>query len=348
MSSMKSKSASHRSAASCIRWFTASLAVMLFLAAGFQSRPAFAADAGGFTLGQPTALNAKAPRNVPSDYVITPDGYFHPSCVNVVAADESVDAHGNIVAANGRVRTMSRCAYPHYAPNGTRLSGDILPRLSAFAAGTDAVINGWVVTGQYLQPRSAPARFLAAKMTVPPGPSVQSGQVLYLFPGLEDNENVVTIVQPVLAWNGFNDNGWTVASWNCCRNGRALHSAPVAVSTGDTIQGRMIGVRCTNGSCALWSILSSDVTSGKSTTLNTSSYGQVFDWVFGGVLEVYGVSQCGEFPNATTEDFTNISVQGAGPITQPWQQMLVTNSPACGYSAAGFPNADSPNVRLTY
>ncbi|HEY3520159.1 MAG TPA: hypothetical protein VGK80_03855, partial [Rhodanobacteraceae bacterium] len=284
----------------------------------------------------------------PSNYVITPDGYFHPSCVNAVAADESVDAQGNIVAADGRVHTMAPCAYPHYAPDGTRLSGDVLPRLSAFNAGTDAVINGWVVTGQYLQPRSAAARFLAAQMAVPPGPSVQSGQVLYFFPGLEDYESTITIVQPVLAWNGFNDNAWTVASWNCCRNGRALHSAPVAVSTGDTIQGRMTGARCANGSCAVWSILSSDVTSGKSTTLKTSSYGQVFDWVFGGVLEVYGVSQCGEFPNATTEDFTNISVLGAGPITQPWQQMLVTNSPACGYSAAGFPNADSPNVRLTY
>jgi hypothetical protein len=122
----------------------------------------------------------------------------------------------------------------------------------------------------------------------------------------------------------------------------------VAVSTGDAIQGRIVGMRCSNSMCPVWSILSSDLTSGKSTTLNTSGYGQVFDWVFGGVLEVYGVSQCGEFPDAATEDFTDISTFGTGQITQPWEQWLITNSPACGYSAAGFPNADSPNVRLTY
>ena len=344
MHRVKPQFPSCRSLAVRSRWLSAcALTFVLALAAAFQ--PAGARD---FTVGQPTALNSKAPRGVPSNYVITPDGYFHPSCVNAVAADESVDARGNIVGADGRVRQMSSCAYPHYSANGTALRGDALPRISSFSADATNVINGWVVTGQYVQPRTAAARFLAAQMAVPPAPTTQTGQVIYFFPGLEDQENVVTIVQPVLAWNGFNDNGWTVASWNCCRNGRALHSAPVAVSTGDMIQGRMVGVRCANGSCALWSILSNDVTSGKSTTLNTSSYGQVFDWVFGGVLEVYGVSQCSEFPNATTEDFTNISVRGAAPITQPWQQMLIANSPACGYAAAGFPNADSPNVRLTY
>ncbi len=310
---------------------------------------ASAAFARGVTPGQPTALNSNAPRNVPSNYVVTPDGYFHPSCVDTVASDESLDAYGNIINASGVVRHLAPCAYPHYAPNGARLQGDALPRVSRFATSASPTINGWVVTGQYPAQATSSATYLSAEMTVPPAPPVTSGQVIYFFPGLEDLENVVTIVQPVLAWNGFNDNAWTVASWNCCRNGRALHSAPVAVSTGDTILGRMNGVRCTGGSCALWSILSSDVTSGESTTLNTSSYGQVFDWIFGGVLEAYGVSQCGQFPNATTEDFTGITVRhGKVPLTPPWQQMLVANSPACGYSAAGYPNPNSPNVRLTY
>ncbi|MGH8213072.1 MAG: hypothetical protein ACRESC_06475 [Gammaproteobacteria bacterium] len=311
-----------------------------------QGSVAFARDV---TLAQPTVLNSNAPRNIPSDYVVTPDGYFHPSCVDTVAPDESLDAYGNIINASGIVRHLTPCAYPHYAPNGERLQGDALPRVSRFATSASPTINGWVVTGQYPVQATSSASYLSAEMGVPAPPPVQSGQVIYFFPGLEDFENVVTIVQPVLAWNGFNDNGWTIASWNCCRNGRALHSAPVAVSTGDTILGRMKGVRCASGSCALWSILSSDVTSGESTTLNTSSYGQVFDWIFGGVLEAYGVSQCGHFPNATTEDFTGISVKhGNRPFTPPWQQMLIANSPACGYSAAGFPNVDSPNVRLTY
>ncbi|MBS0432614.1 MAG: hypothetical protein JSS21_09465 [Proteobacteria bacterium] len=337
---------SHRSLVSRGRWLAAStLACLLGVGAAFQVSVASARDV---TLGQPTALGSKAPRNVPSDYVVTPNGYFHPSCVGSLAAGESLDAGGNVLQANGQVRKIAPCAYPHYAPNGTRLQGDLLPRVSPLTNGTNPEIDGWVVAGQYLLPRSTPARFLAANMTVPPGPSTQSGQVLYFFPGLEDYENVVTILQPVLAWNGFNDNNWTIASWNCCKNGRTWHSAPVSVAVGDTIKGTVTGARCSNAVCPLWSIVSSDVTSGNTTKLVTSGYGQVLDWVFGGVLEVYGVSQCSEFPNAANEDFTNISAYGTSKITQPWQQWLITNSPACGYSAAGFPNADSPNVRLTY
>ena len=321
------------------------LACVLGLAAMSQVSVASARDV---TLGQPTALSSKAPRNVPADYVVTPNGYFHPSCVGSLAAGESLDADGNVLAANGQVRKLAPCAYPHFAPNGTRIQGDSLPRVSPFGGSTNADIEGWVVTGQYLLPRSTPARFQAAQMTVPPGPQTQSGQVLYFFPGLEDYENVVTILQPVLAWNGFNDNNWTIASWNCCKNGRTWHSAPVSVAVGDTIKGTITGAKCSNAVCPLWSIVSTDVTSGNTTRLITSGYGQVMDWVFGGVLEVYGVSQCSEFPNATTEDFTNISVFGTSKITQPWEQWLIVSSPACGYSAAGFPNADSPNVRLTY
>lgn len=322
------------------------LACVLGLAAVSQVSNVSARDV---TLGQPTALNSKAPSNVPADYVVTPNGYFHPSCVNTVGADESLDAYGNLVNANGTVRTMAPCAYPHYAPNGTRLQGDALPRVSGFASSATPTINGWVVAGQYPVVATSAATYISAQMPIPAAPTIQAGQVIYFFPGLEDLENVITIVQPVVAWNGFNDNNWTIASWNCCKNGRTWHSAPVSVAVGDTIKGTITGAKCSNAVCPLWSIVSNDVTSGNSTRLITSGYGQAMDWIFGGVLEAYGVSQCGNFPNATTEDFTSIVVRhGKLTFHGLWQQMLIANAPACGYSAAGFPNANSPNVRLTY
>ena len=122
------------------------------------------------------------------------------------------------------------------------------------------------------------------RVSVPDPPTIHANQVDYFFPGLEDAENVQTIVQPVLGWNAFNDQGWTIASWNCCLNGETWNSAPVAVAAGATVEGSVRGSSCHGGVCDNWTIVTSDPANDHDTTLNTSSYGQTFDWVFGAVL----------------------------------------------------------------
>jgi hypothetical protein len=51
--------------------------------------------------------------------------------------------------------------------------------------------------------------------------------------------------------------------------------------------------------------------------LDTSSYGQTFNWAFGGVLEVYNIVQCGDYPNGLADNYS-----GAGPSIHFYNQAL--------------------------
>jgi hypothetical protein len=54
------------------------------------------------------------PAAVPEGYVITPFGYFHPSCVREVAIGDMVLADGRVQHADGSVEAESPvCGYPH-------------------------------------------------------------------------------------------------------------------------------------------------------------------------------------------------------------------------------------------
>src|SRR5580700_10471927 len=67
----------------------------------------------------------KRPATVPAGYVITPFGYFDPSCVthlakgDVLRQDEKAIEH-----ANGTYDTMRVCAYAHYTADGEKVTGD--------------------------------------------------------------------------------------------------------------------------------------------------------------------------------------------------------------------------------
>ncbi len=317
---------------------------------------ALAAGAGTFTLGEPTGVATvpHVPASVPRDYVVTPNGYFHPSCVHRIEAGETLHADGSVVGADGSVRRVASCAYPHYAPNGARLARDEIPSPNA-PARAPQLINGWVAYASYVLPRENAAVYISADMSVPDAPTVHSGQVVYFFPGLEDIENVQTIVQPVLGWNAFNDNDWTIASWNCCMDGEVWHSPAVAVDAGTTLEGRVSGSSCTANVCDDWSILTRDPVNDRDTTLDTSGYGQAFDWVFGAVLEAYGISQCGELPVTATEEFSRIAVHALRPPTsggiaqrQAWDPTIVASSPNCAYSVTPHPAPDSPQITISY
>jgi hypothetical protein len=309
------------------------------------------AATGVGVLGEPTLVGTSAPANVPREYVVTPNGYFHPSCVQRLGNDETLRRDVGIVSANGSLRAVPRCAYPHYAADGTPLDPDEAPAPPAMHVQPLAapVVNGWVAAAEYVLPRTAPARLISARMSVPSAPTVPAGQTIYFFPGLEDIEHVVTIVQPVLAWNGFNDHAWSIASWNCCLNGQTWHSPPVAVAAGTTILGTVRGVRrCSTSACQDWSIVTTDMSNGHSTKLATAGYDQAFDWVFGAVLEAYGVTACTHYPATGSEDFTDISVLGATFVTRTWSRDIIDGSLACGYAVQPYPDADSPNVMISY
>jgi hypothetical protein len=296
----------------------------LVAAAGQAAPPAPALT----TVGQMSP--AGRPANVPLDYVVTPHGFFHPSCVGQLAKGERLRADGSVLRADGRIAAASACAHPRFGARGEAEG-------STQASTPPPAFNGWIASSNSNANVTPPAKQMVANMVVPSGPSTQSGQVLYYFPGLEDGGAVQTILQPVLAWNGFNDKAWTMTNWNCCKSGKTWHGPTIAVATGHKIHGTMKGSSCDNASqsCASWQIVSKDKTTGQSTRFLTEGYGQAFDWYFGGAKEAYGVSTCSEFPANGSITFSSIRVydlNGVESTPSNWNVFIAGGAPACHYA----------------
>jgi len=277
--------------------------------------------------------DAVRPASVPGDYVITPNGYFHPSCVVHLDEDDEITAGGDVLRPDGRSRKVGACAYPSFDASGR--------------ARTDVFYNGYIALSATDPDGTTNANQMKARWVVPSGPTNASGQTLYFFPGLEQAPNVITILQPVLAWNGFGDSAWTMTNWNCCKSGTTFHGNTIRVRTGDRIEGTMKGT-CKNGQpCPTWRIVSTDVTTGQTTTFKTSSFGQAFNWWFGGAMETYGVNTCNQFPANGSITFDHINVYDVDfvQVTPVWfDHVDGSNAPSCGYAV----NATTRKTVITF
>lgn len=279
----------------------------------------------------------------PEGYLATPHGFFHPSCVIEIGSDEKQAPDGSIQRASGAIRSVAPCKFAHFdrsgraiAPDGSSATAPGPAPSAAVAPGAaidDPVppptFSGWLMASS--NNSNGAIQRVQATWNVPPEPAIEGNQVVYYFPGIEDISNVQTIVQPVLGWFG---GSWTIASWNCCKDGNVTHSNLVGVNPGDQIFGFAAGSGCDgNGHCPNWQISTQDQTTGASTTLNSSSFGQIFDWTFGGVLEVYDIDHCAQFPTSGSATFRNIGVTrvGGAAANIAWPSGSSNASPGCGY-----------------
>ena len=237
-----------------------------------------------------TPAGPNRPVQVPEEYIVTPFGYFHPSCVvHLATGEELLEGGSAIQRADGTIYTVPLCGYPYYTARG-----------EMFEAGSKidppTIVHSWIVSGS-TNTGSSYGEILA-DWNVPSAPLSYDRQTIYFFPGLVNYQEDTTILQPVLGWNADFGRAWGIASWNCCPKGTADESSPVRVNTGDSIVGK-VESRCSPGtlSCPRWNITTQDQSTGGSTTLSdTPSEGQTFNWAFGGALEVYSVVQCSDYP----------------------------------------------------
>lgn len=290
----------------------------------------------GLTAAQAlTPAGPKRPANVPAEYVITPFGYFHPSCVMHLAKGDDVRKDENSIRhADGSYDNIHVCAFPHFKPGGEKIVGDELVQRQK-----PTISHAWVEYADAFT--STSYGYLYAYWNVPPAPSANNGQTVYLFPGLEDYKDIVTIIQPVLGWNSDYASAWGIASWNCCKSGTVFEAAPQRVNPGDTILGYMFDT-CASGtlSCPTWDIVTYDITSGKySELINTSSQGQTFNWAFAGALEVYNIAQCANYPSNGAISFYNVGLFNDSFALIPNPGWAVVNAssgltPQCGYGGS--------------
>jgi len=274
------------------------------------------------------------PAAVPAGYLITPFGYFHSSCVKHLAKGDEVRQNEKTIRhTNGTFDNIQECAFPHFKADGAKVIGD------ERGVKDPSIGHAWV---EYASTTTATSySYLYANWNVPAAPSTNHGQTVYLFPGMEDYADVVTIIQPVLGWNSDYASAWGIASWNCCVSGTVFEAPPAHVNSGDVILGYMFDT-CASGtlSCPTWDIVTWDRTNGNfSELLNTSSFGQTFNWAFAGALEVYSIVQCSDYPSNGSTSFYNIGLYNYNWAKIPFPAWSVTNlsaglTPQCGYGGS--------------
>jgi len=283
---------------------------------------------------------SKRPAAVPADFVVTPFGYFHPSCVNHLAKEDVFrQDEGAIQRANGTYERIQECAYPHFEADGTAVVGDVQPAGDGESK-PPYIGHSWIEYASIHT--SANYGQIMAEWDVPPAPNSNDGQVVYLFNGLEQYSGDVTIIQPVLGWNADYGSAWGIASWNCCKSGTVQEATPQPVNTGDHLLGWVYN-NCAVGTkkCSSWTITIVDKENGNISTLNTSNFSQTFNWAFGAVLEVYSITQCSDYPPADALGgigFYNQWVQNDEfvTITPAWTVTNVSGglTPQCHYGGS--------------
>src|SRR3984957_9547851 len=209
---------------------------------------------------------ARRPAAVPANYLITPFGSFHPSCVaHLAKGDELMQDEKAIKHANGVSEGTHVCNYAHYEADGVKVAVDQKPDKQQPSIGHSWIEYAGVTT-------TSSYAYLYAEWTVPPTPTSNDGQTVYLFPGMEDINDVVTIIQPVLGWNSDYASAWGIASWNCCESGTVYEAPPAPVNPGDVIFGEIFNT-CGPGilSCPSWYIDTYDRNLGKGSVLRSTS-----------------------------------------------------------------------------
>jgi hypothetical protein len=303
------------------------IAMLVFAATAYAADPSTPAPTPQLTTVGHLPAQAR-PAGVPDDYVITPNGYFSPACVATIHEGDELAANGMIQRASGIAEKAPTCDKPNFSLQGERIEPN--GRRSLMAAPPPEQ-SGWVQAANYTS--SKPIGRIVATWKVPTAPTTKDDQVIYFFPGLEQLPTVQSILQPVLGWNGYGDKAWTLASWNCCVDGTTFHSDPIPASAGDTVVGDTYSTCAAGQACSTWKIDSKNTTTGRTSTLTTNPYADL-TWVFGGVLEVYNVSTCGEYPGGPIT-FSNIQVYDRSNtrVSNPaWQGSDTSGiNPQCNY-----------------
>ena len=317
-----------------LRWFLLCGALVLLLpTAGCSSDSGELAQSDQAALSRP---GGHMPASVPSGYIATPYGFFDPSCVERINPGETAKSDGTISDATGSVRTAAKCTKPRFDPTGEpmpigKAGGQKFAAAVPAATPAATTYNGWLES--YSTTSTGALSYLAATWVVPRTPAAgNDGQVLFFFNGLEGLPTVESILQPVLAY----ENGqWFAQSWNCCASGTTYNAGTIPVGPGDVIVGTINGTGCdtSSGLCNNWSIETLDQNTGQSSVLQTSAWGVAENWVFAGVLEVYGVGACDDLSASGSISFDNIAYTTVGNTGAGanWSLGLGSVTPSCGY-----------------
>jgi hypothetical protein len=280
------------------------------------------ATTGAAAAADPVNGASAASLEVPdSEFVSTPVGQFHRSCVHTVADGATVEASGRVTLRSGETTQLPACGFQPRDDRRTSLALNqrVASPGHAHADAMGPTVNGWAEADVGFAPTNGSGfswfNELDGTWTVPAAPKQYTQQTIYLFPSLESSSN--EIIQPVLQYGPSPDGGgqnWAIAVWYVIGSNTVAVSPLTAVSVGDTIEGFMSAHDCTSDGVCSWALSVWDGSRGNA--LNVMPSG-VFDYAQKGVLETYGVTNCNKLPTEgdTGASFTNVHAYMPGPAT---------------------------------
>ncbi|HEY0712496.1 MAG TPA: hypothetical protein VGF45_07470 [Polyangia bacterium] len=303
---------------------------------------------------------AKAQGDEPGDrdFVLTPHGRYHKTCVTRIPNGGELNAKRQVVL-DGKVVLPAKgpCAFPvkDRPRPGRGNSAPTQPSPISPSGGPLPAINGWVEWKRAAAIPSTGAvswfNGLSASWVVPPAPTTVSDQTIFLFPALQD-PTFEAIMQPVLQWGPSAVGGgqhWSIATWYIDILNNVYVSTLQTVNAGDSLFGAMSLVQgtCTQsaGSC-LWGLSIQDTTTSVSSMMFVYTL-ENFTHAWAGALEVIAVDTCGELPNATSTTFSNVRAYEPSNNPNAWYQDVTAaltwstgvesglNPGNCGYGVGG-------------
>jgi len=227
------------------------------------------------------------------EYEITPGGIRHKSFIHEVSPGEVVRPDNGL---NKRFNVQrQQFIENHVAPAVTE------PELPGLG-------SGWITYASYVEDAATVIYEVRTTWTVPPAPTRQDGQLIYLFNGLQDSP-VTQILQPVLQWGNSPDGGgnsWAVASWlvPASTTAQVFKSPLTTVNPGDTLVGLMKLLDNHSGNFYVW------ICEFEGITNSSLSYTSLTQFVMPvEVLECYTLTDCRDYPNALMTSMRNIDVR---------------------------------------
>jgi len=278
-----------------------------------------------------SAERSAAAQLLQGDYVATPAGWWHRSCVHAVPNGSHLERNGRVTRPDRSTVQLPRCQYPSYP---TRPG----------AGPTPPTNNGWIEWADYQPGQDFHEIDAGWKVPAVPVGAYSSGMVYYTFPGIQSGPPHPFINQPVLAYGfapDYGGNFWTVAAWHCDTGPGCVHSSPVlTVSANDDLSGTVAASACVNGVCT-WTITGVDVTQSTRTFFSVSDTDN-YNLGVGGAVEVYGLTACNQYP-LNGVFYTGITLfDAAGVQTTPsWTPHVATTTPVCSFSVSSTQNTVS-------
>jgi len=263
------------------------------------------------------------------DLVLTPGGLRPKSFVHRIKPGTTLDG------TEGRYRQLDRSrkvvtdfGLIPFRPEGRPL----MPRNEFFPlhAPAPAFGTGWITYAGWSNNTGTPVSRFATSWVVPPAPSTQSGQTIFVFNGIQ---NSTMIYQPVLQWGPSGAGGgnfWSVASWYADgQTGQSFFSTLVNVNAGDVL----VGIMTLTGQSPTGFSYNCEFQGIANTALPVQNI-QELTWC-NETLEAYGITKCSDYPAADKTPLASIDLRtGNTPSNVVW---TVTNKVTdCGQHTLHF------------